>query len=181
MAQQQQIIPTDQLVTTKSLAINEMLIKRVLSSQRILLNHGRQCSRCSTTVLPQEHLDMIRQRSTFFISFMSWSIVFMLTMLLFYGGTFFTVLEEDYHSIKDDIPLVSVYTIRNVTVRGMLITDEFFTDDIGATEDYKEYEKVFVGKKRKRKQVAEEISSPKPSLKIRVKQMQPRTTPISTS
>ncbi|GKF70859.1 hypothetical protein Tco_0203916, partial [Tanacetum coccineum] len=28
-------------------------------------------------------------------------------------------LEEDYHFIKDDIPLVSVYTTGNVTVKGM--------------------------------------------------------------
>ncbi|GJW81516.1 hypothetical protein Tco_0145491 [Tanacetum coccineum] len=47
-------------------------------------------------------------------------------------------LEEDYHSIKDDILLVSVYTT------GMLIPDEFLTDDIHATEEYKEYVKVFV-------------------------------------
>ncbi|GJX20216.1 hypothetical protein Tco_0222893 [Tanacetum coccineum] len=52
-------------------------------------------------------------------------------------------LEEDYHSIKDDVPLVSVYITRNVTVRGMLI-HEFITDDIRATKEYKEYEKVFV-------------------------------------
>ncbi|GKG14232.1 hypothetical protein Tco_0353832, partial [Tanacetum coccineum] len=54
-------------------------------------------------------------------------------------------LEEDYHSSKDDILLVSVYTTRNVTIRGMLIPEEFFTDDICATEEYKEYMKVFVG------------------------------------
>ena len=30
-------------------------------------------------------------------------------------------LEEDYHSIKDDVSLVSVYTTGNVLVRGMLI------------------------------------------------------------
>ncbi|GJV71414.1 hypothetical protein Tco_1491409 [Tanacetum coccineum] len=30
-------------------------------------------------------------------------------------------LEEDYHSIKDDVPLVSVYTTRNVSVKGMPI------------------------------------------------------------
>nr|GEW53173.1 retrovirus-related Pol polyprotein from transposon TNT 1-94 [Tanacetum cinerariifolium] len=53
-------------------------------------------------------------------------------------------LEEDYHSIKDDIPLVSVYTTRNVTVRGMLISDAFLTKEIHATDDYKEYEIVFV-------------------------------------
>ncbi|GKD30647.1 hypothetical protein Tco_1241425, partial [Tanacetum coccineum] len=87
-------------------------------------------------------------------------------------------LKEDYHSINDDIPLVSVYTMRNMTVRGMLISDEFLTDDIRTPEEYKEYEKVFVKKKRKRMQVSRETSSPKPSLKIRVKQMKPSTTPI---
>ncbi|GKB73853.1 hypothetical protein Tco_0935265, partial [Tanacetum coccineum] len=51
-------------------------------------------------------------------------------------------LEEDYHFIKDDIPLVGVYTTGNVTIRGMLISDEFFTDDIRATKEYKEYIKV---------------------------------------
>ncbi|GJX20977.1 hypothetical protein Tco_0223654 [Tanacetum coccineum] len=50
-------------------------------------------------------------------------------------------LEEDYHFIKDDIPLVSVYTTGNVTVKGMLISNEFLTDDIHATPKYKEYEK----------------------------------------
>ncbi|GJS06861.1 hypothetical protein Tco_0363657 [Tanacetum coccineum] len=53
-------------------------------------------------------------------------------------------LEEDYHSIKDDFLLVSVYTIGNVTVKGMLILDEFLTDNIHATPKYKEYVKVFV-------------------------------------
>ncbi|GJS05000.1 hypothetical protein Tco_0321508 [Tanacetum coccineum] len=54
-------------------------------------------------------------------------------------------LEEDYHSIKDDILLVSVYTTGNVTIQGMLIPDAFLTDEIRATDDYKEYETVFVG------------------------------------
>nr|GEV77012.1 hypothetical protein [Tanacetum cinerariifolium] len=125
-------------------------------------------------------------------------------------------LKEYYHSIKDDIPLVSVYTTGNVIVQGKLISDAFLTDHIRVTEEYKEYEKVIVGvyvptvqpqpveftqgtirtpgahmtptpttivgdvfqKKRKRKQVAEETSSPKPSLKIRVKQNKLSTTPI---
>ncbi|GJS54833.1 hypothetical protein Tco_0628195 [Tanacetum coccineum] len=39
------------------------------------------------------------------------------------------MIDEDYHSIKDDIPLVSVYTTRNVLVRGMLIPNEFLTED----------------------------------------------------
>ncbi|GJT88743.1 retrovirus-related pol polyprotein from transposon TNT 1-94 [Tanacetum coccineum] len=54
-------------------------------------------------------------------------------------------IDEDYHSIKDDIPLVSVYTTGNVLVRGMLILDEFLTKEIRATDDYREYEMVFVG------------------------------------
>ncbi|GJW96957.1 hypothetical protein Tco_0178765 [Tanacetum coccineum] len=54
-------------------------------------------------------------------------------------------INEDYHSIKDDTPLVRVYTTRNVLVRGMLIPDEFLTAEIRATYDFKEYEKVFVG------------------------------------
>ncbi|GKE03548.1 hypothetical protein Tco_1395566, partial [Tanacetum coccineum] len=53
-------------------------------------------------------------------------------------------LEEDYHSIKDDISLVSVYTTQNVTDRGMLILDAFLTEEIRATDDYKEYKTVFV-------------------------------------
>ncbi|GJR78168.1 hypothetical protein Tco_0148953 [Tanacetum coccineum] len=52
-------------------------------------------------------------------------------------------LEEDYHSIKDDIPLVSIYTMGNVTIRGMLIPDAFLTKEIRVTNDYKEYETVF--------------------------------------
>ncbi|GJR88063.1 hypothetical protein Tco_0212074 [Tanacetum coccineum] len=54
-------------------------------------------------------------------------------------------IDEDYHSIKDDIPLVSVYTTGNVLVRGMLIPDEFLTEEICATDDFKEYETVFFG------------------------------------
>nr|GEX75717.1 hypothetical protein [Tanacetum cinerariifolium] len=53
-------------------------------------------------------------------------------------------IEEDYHSIKDDTPLVSVYTTRNVLVRGMLIPDAFLSEDICATNDFKEYETVFM-------------------------------------
>ncbi|GKC48545.1 hypothetical protein Tco_1071290 [Tanacetum coccineum] len=56
-----------------------------------------------------------------------------------------TMIDEDYHSIKDDIPLVSVYTTGNVLVQGMLILDEFLTEEIRVTDDFKEYETVFVG------------------------------------
>ncbi|GJV01102.1 hypothetical protein Tco_1334671 [Tanacetum coccineum] len=57
----------------------------------------------------------------------------------------YSIVDEDYHSIKDDTPLVSVYTIGNVLVRGMLIPDEFLTEEIRATNNFKEYETVFVG------------------------------------
>ncbi|GKC24874.1 hypothetical protein Tco_1027024 [Tanacetum coccineum] len=53
------------------------------------------------------------------------------------------ILEEDYHFIKCDILLVSVYSTGNVAVLGMLITDAFITDEIRATGDYREYETVF--------------------------------------
>ncbi|GJZ86344.1 retrovirus-related pol polyprotein from transposon TNT 1-94 [Tanacetum coccineum] len=53
-------------------------------------------------------------------------------------------LDKDYHSIKDNIPLMSVYSTRNVLFRGMLIPDAFSTDEIHATTDYAEYETVFV-------------------------------------
>ncbi|GJT43057.1 hypothetical protein Tco_0951772 [Tanacetum coccineum] len=53
-------------------------------------------------------------------------------------------IEEDYHSIKDDIPLVSVYTTGDARVRGMLIPDEFLTEEIRATHGFKEYETVFL-------------------------------------
>nr|GEW26847.1 uncharacterized mitochondrial protein AtMg00810-like [Tanacetum cinerariifolium] len=53
-------------------------------------------------------------------------------------------IKEDYHSIKDDIPLVSVYTTGNVLVQEMLILDAFLTMEIRATDDFKEYETVFM-------------------------------------
>ncbi|GJX67673.1 hypothetical protein Tco_0303400 [Tanacetum coccineum] len=61
-----------------------------------------------------------------------------------YEGIVDKSLEENYHSIKDDILVVSVYTLGNVTVRGVLILGEFLSDDIRATMECKEYEKVFV-------------------------------------
>ncbi|GJS59251.1 hypothetical protein Tco_0654035 [Tanacetum coccineum] len=47
-------------------------------------------------------------------------------------------LEEDYHSIKDDVPLVSVYITGNVLVQGMLIPDAFLTAEVRETDDFKE-------------------------------------------
>ncbi|GKF11110.1 hypothetical protein Tco_0049036, partial [Tanacetum coccineum] len=53
-------------------------------------------------------------------------------------------LDEDYHSIKDDILLVSVYSIGNVLFQGMPILDAFLIDEIHATSDYRGYETVFM-------------------------------------
>ncbi|GJY42818.1 hypothetical protein Tco_0431031 [Tanacetum coccineum] len=95
-------------------------------------------------------------------------------------------LEEDYHSIKDDIPLVSAYTMRNVNVRGILIQDALLINEIHSSDDYKEYETVFVNVAipmnpsklgKKKKQSAGETSSPKKSLKVTIKQ-KPKTTSI---
>ncbi|GKE52800.1 hypothetical protein Tco_1487956 [Tanacetum coccineum] len=99
-------------------------------------------------------------------------------------------LEENYHSIKNDIPLVSMYTTGNVTIRGMLIPKEFLTNDIHATPEYKKYKKEFVRVdvptiqpelKRKGKEVVGESSTPRKSLKGIIKQKKPSTTPIPLS
>ncbi|GJW65544.1 hypothetical protein Tco_0117428 [Tanacetum coccineum] len=58
-----------------------------------------------------------------------------------------------------------------------LANHAFLTDEIYATDDYAEYEMVFV-KKKKRKQIAGEISSPRKSLKVTIKQKQAKNTPI---
>nr|GEZ08572.1 hypothetical protein [Tanacetum cinerariifolium] len=88
-------------------------------------------------------------------------------------------LEEDYHFIKDDTSLVSVYTTRNVTARGMLISDAFFNDEIRATDDYKETTPrahktptliAASPQGKQRKQFARETSSPRKSLKVTIKQ-----------
>ncbi|GKA76869.1 hypothetical protein Tco_0783330, partial [Tanacetum coccineum] len=71
-------------------------------------------------------------------------------------------IEEDYHSIKDDVSLVSVYTTWNVLVRGMLILNAFLTAEVRETDDFKEYETVFM---KKRKQTAGESSSPRRIIK----------------
>ncbi|GJT72766.1 hypothetical protein Tco_1032052 [Tanacetum coccineum] len=90
-------------------------------------------------------------------------------------------VDEDYHSIKDDTPLVSTYTTGNVLVRGMLILDEFLTKEIRATDDFKEstpraHRIPIVSTAsphgKKRKQIAGESCSPLKSLKITIRQKQ---------
>nr|GEW62273.1 retrovirus-related Pol polyprotein from transposon TNT 1-94 [Tanacetum cinerariifolium] len=87
-------------------------------------------------------------------------------------------LEEDYYSIKDDVPLVSVYTTGNVLVRGMLILDAFLIAEIRETNDFKKVTPsahrsptIFISplESKKRKQITGESSSPRKSLKITIK------------
>ncbi|GJT86071.1 hypothetical protein Tco_1067788 [Tanacetum coccineum] len=54
----------------------------------------------------------------------------------------------------------------------MLIVDAFLTNEIRATDDYKEYEMVFVNVGKKRNQSDGETSSPQKSLKVTIKQKQ---------
>ncbi|GJY00054.1 hypothetical protein Tco_0357072 [Tanacetum coccineum] len=90
---------------------------------------------------------------------------------------------DKYHFIKDDIPLVTIYTTGNVTVRGMLIPNEFITNEIHVTEEYKDALRsptltTDIASKKKRKQVAEETSSPRKSLKVTIRQKKSSITPI---
>nr|GEV98585.1 hypothetical protein [Tanacetum cinerariifolium] len=68
-------------------------------------------------------------------------------------------IKEDYHSIKDDVPFVSMYTTRNVSVRGMLFLDAFLTTKIRETNDLKVYETVFM-------KVAVPMNQPQPVVSI---------------
>ncbi|GJW99073.1 hypothetical protein Tco_0180881 [Tanacetum coccineum] len=95
-------------------------------------------------------------------------------------------INEDYHSIKDNIPLVSD-TTGNLLVRRMLIPNEFLTEEIRATDDLKEYEKVFMNVAipmnqpqpgKKRKQTTGESSSSRKSHKITIKKKKQSTTLI---
>ncbi|GJT31140.1 hypothetical protein Tco_0911415 [Tanacetum coccineum] len=56
---------------------------------------------------------------------------------------------------QDDVPFVSVYTMGNVSVRGMLIQDAFLTVEIRETDDFKEYETVFMKLRRGKQTVGE--------------------------
>ncbi|GKE08156.1 hypothetical protein Tco_1411707 [Tanacetum coccineum] len=93
-----------------------------------------------------------------------------------YYPRFTKLIIVDQHSIKDDVPLVSVYTTGNVSVRGMLISNAFLTAEVRETGDFKEYETVFM-KMKKRKQTAEESSSPRRIIKKK-KQPTPSILPL---
>nr|GEX80825.1 integrase, catalytic region, zinc finger, CCHC-type, peptidase aspartic, catalytic [Tanacetum cinerariifolium] len=87
-------------------------------------------------------------------------------------------LEEDYHSIKDDVLLVSVYATRNVLVRGMLISNAFLTTKIRETDDFRESTPRAIRSPtltaspqgKKRKQSAGESNSQDKLLRITIRQ-----------
>ncbi|GJV30554.1 hypothetical protein Tco_1387002 [Tanacetum coccineum] len=77
------------------------------------------------------------------------------------------------------VSLLGVYTTGNVSVQGMLIPDAFLIANIRETNDFKEYETVFMKvdvlmkqTATKRKQIAGESSSPRKSLKLTIKKKQ---------
>ncbi|GJY30216.1 hypothetical protein Tco_0413711 [Tanacetum coccineum] len=88
--------------------------------------------------------------------------------------------DEDYHSIKDDTLLVSVYSIGNDLFRGMRIPDAFLTSQIRATNDYKEYETVFDGVYilMNQPQPVDSTNSPRKSLKVTIRQKKKNTPSI---
>nr|GEZ12261.1 copia protein [Tanacetum cinerariifolium] len=90
-------------------------------------------------------------------------------------------IEKDYHSIKDDISLVSVYTTRNVILQGMLIPDAFITKEICVIDDFKESTPrahriptlIASPQGKKWKQSVGESSSLRQSYKITIKRKKP--------
>ncbi|GJW26213.1 hypothetical protein Tco_0040024 [Tanacetum coccineum] len=48
-------------------------------------------------------------------------------------------LEDEYHTNKDDTPLLNMYITRKVTVRGIHIPNNLPTDEIKDTHAYKDY------------------------------------------
>nr|GEW73765.1 hypothetical protein [Tanacetum cinerariifolium] len=48
-------------------------------------------------------------------------------------------VEEEYHTIKDDTPLVNVYTTGEVPIRDMQIPNDLLTDAIRDTQAYTDY------------------------------------------
>nr|GEW15497.1 integrase, catalytic region, zinc finger, CCHC-type, peptidase aspartic, catalytic [Tanacetum cinerariifolium] len=83
---------------------------------------------------------------------------------------------------KDDIPLVSVYTIRDVRVRGMLIPDAFLAEEICATDDIKETPTLTASPQGKtRNQSVRESRSPRKTHKITIKKRKQITPSIPPS
>ncbi|GJV10775.1 hypothetical protein Tco_1352316 [Tanacetum coccineum] len=54
-------------------------------------------------------------------------------------------LKEEYHTIKDDTPLVNMYTTGEVIVHGMRIPNDLLTGAIKDTQVYKDYVETYAG------------------------------------
>ncbi|GJX95764.1 hypothetical protein Tco_0351562 [Tanacetum coccineum] len=174
----QQITLADQLVFTKYLSVgrcnNYVVLKSIPCSPefkivgQILLDHPLSYALTATTDIPAMYLQQFWKtvskvpyiKDTIKFKLDTHEIVYTVDMFrstlklpmetlenLFIAPR----LKKEYHSIKDDTPLVSVYTAENVTVRGMMISDALLTDAIRDTDDYKEYKTVFVTIKKKKK------------------------------
>ncbi|GKA65386.1 hypothetical protein Tco_0765093 [Tanacetum coccineum] len=86
--------------------------------------------------------------------------------------------DEDYHSMKDDIPLVSVYSTRNVLFQGMRIPDAFLAKEICVIGTHKTTPRahrtptltIVSPQGKKTKQSAGETSSPRKPLKVTIRQ-----------
>ncbi|GKE12863.1 hypothetical protein Tco_1416414 [Tanacetum coccineum] len=162
MAQQlqQQVIPADQLVTTKYQSIGRcnnyaMLLNIPCSAECkifgiLLVDHALSHALIATTDVPVMDTLQLPVENPFIVPTDLKYILRFLKIVGYEGIVDKEVsfisprLEEDYHSIKDDDPLGSVYTTGNVTVRGMLSPSELLTDEICATKEYKAYEEKFI-------------------------------------
>ncbi|GKC30223.1 mediator of RNA polymerase II transcription subunit 22A-like protein [Tanacetum coccineum] len=118
MAQQQQIIPTDQLISIGYQSIRRCNNYTVLQSIPCLPNYK---------IVEQILVDHP----------LSYALTITVDIPVVY-------LQQFWNIVRKWKLLTNSYTIGNVTVRGMLILNESITNDIRATEKYKEYEKVFV-------------------------------------
>nr|GEV12915.1 putative Gag-Pol polyprotein [Tanacetum cinerariifolium] len=172
---QQQIIPTDQLVTTKYQSIGRCTNYAVLQNiscpkeckilGQLLVNHAliyALTKIADVLVLPVEpttlkfiqsflkivgyqgNVDKVNAYYTKNLA-QPWQMMFKVfnhCLTLRTSGHDQTKINilQIFHVVIN-----RVQTTRNVTVRGMLILDEFLTYNTHATLEYKEYEKVFVG------------------------------------
>nr|GEZ33715.1 hypothetical protein [Tanacetum cinerariifolium] len=188
MAQQpqQQVIPTDQLVTTKYQSIERCKIYALLQNiscsakckivEILLVDHALSHALTATADVPVQKKDSIQYPCLTKL---------IIADLMKKFPSISPRLEENYHSIKDDVPLGSVYTTGNVAIQGMLIPSELLTNEIRATKEYKAYVEKFVRtptltteKKRKSKEVARESGTLRKSLKVTTKQKKPSATTI---
>ncbi|GJX48140.1 hypothetical protein Tco_0273330 [Tanacetum coccineum] len=138
---------------------------------QILIDHAFSYALTATANLPVETPDNP------YIELADLKFIQRILKIVGYEGIVNKSLKENYHSIKDDIPVVSVYTMGNVTVRGMLILDvpTIQPQPVESTQGTNRTPRATrtptptvksVQKKRKSKTVAGESSTPRKSLKL---------------